>query len=289
MVIEGAAHPIFNNLDSAVEKEVVFDEGQSRRVDALVVEIQKTTNPLEKERLTGLLILNVHRLLRQETARFFNKFKRYVVAAEGDDQEDVYQEAVKILIEYIEKWQDQGTRIAKGEEAANFITFIFYSGILNRDLYNHYVRRHSSQMRRGSVASISELSKGDDNSFLEATLQDGSAEPLEHVIVNRLREEEIIDKIYTDQDPFLSLIIILHAGLSREILLKWKNRFDLSMTRGAGSKVYMKYTSKIDNILEKYFGGNRTLEEVGELLGISKQAVAKKITPYKDMIKELVK
>lgn len=287
----GESSPLFSNLNARVSKEVEFDEGLKNRVDEIVIEIQNTQDVNEKSKLFDKLLVHVHKLLIKEVGVFYNQFAS-LLSQQGIEKEDVYTKSVELLMKYAGKWENQKIREAKGEVPASFLHYCFYNKSIYRGLQTEFIRSALTEKRRGSPVSIDQpvFSGEEDGPALSDVLPDLQAvDPYLHTLdseVKKVIKNKVLEKLYTDEDPFLSLIVILRFALGEDILRKWKEKFESSVKGKKMRKNYEGYIKNIGSISEKYNSDGMTLEEIGSLFGISRQAIDFKSKRALQILKE---
>ena len=99
-------------------------------------------------------------------------------------------------------------------------------------------------------------------------------------------KDAILEKLYTDEDPFLSLVIILRLGFGADLLNKWKEKFDLSVKSGKIEKHNQKYIPNVSGIIEKHSDDENVLREVGDLIGFSRERARQKEIQALKILKE---
>lgn len=285
--------PLSSRLDEEFEKIPESGFKLAEKVNSIVTEIKNTQNKKEKQKMLEKLLVHIHPLLGQAVSDFYKKFY-YLLSKQGFTREDVYDKAVEEMIKHVDKWEDKETRKSKGETPANFTTYFlgnFSNYNLRTLLKREFILPALAEKRKGNEISINQpVSKhkdgGDD---LQSVLPDQKTEDaLASAIKNQeveMGRDAVLNKLYSDKDPFLSLIVILRFGLGRDVLEEWRKKFDLSLKSGEIKKSNEKFILKVDQIMEKYNGEEMIPREIGESLGVIRQRVQQRLTEAFEILK----
>lgn len=274
-----SAEPLFRSLDIRAAKEVGFDDELSERVDEIVLSIQHEKNESKKRQLFDKLLVHVHKRLLGKVDVFYKRWENLMIK-NGFTKEDMYVRAVEALMESAYTWKDQKTRSLKGEVPANFNTYFFEGGLeLFGALREEFVRPFLTARRKADIVDIDQpinrinLDSGSNEEFMmtDHMVDHNVEDPFFYTLKNQ-ESTIILDKLYRNENPFLSFVIILRFGLGKEVLGKWQQRFSAS-DKALISKVKKKFVSRVEQGLENYVETGMTLEQVGEILDISRQAV----------------
>ena len=271
--------PLFIKLSAEHDKIPESGAELADKVDKMVVEIKNTKDKKEKQKMLEKLLVHIHPILGKAVFNFYRRFFS-LLSRRGFTEEDVYDKAVEEMIKYVEKWEDQETRKSKGKTPAHFTSYFLDTNALNNGLNNEFIRPALSEKRTGEEMSMSQPAPGfkeGQGRDLEDVLPDKETE---NALASVIRKQEIemgrdvvLEKLYNDKYPFSSLMAILKFGLGKDVLDEWKKKFDLSVTSGKIRKDYRKYIPRVEEIMEKYNGGEMMYQEIGDLLGVSKDNV----------------
>lgn len=257
--------PLFAQLRGEFNKITESGAKLSDKVDKLVMEIKNTADEKKKQKMLEKLLVHIHPLLGRAVSNFYWRYSQ-ILSKQGFTEEDVYTRAAELLINCVNKWEDRETRKSKGEVPTHFTSYFLDKTALNNSLKNEFIRPFLYQKRTGEEVSLNEP-------VSRSILWDQKTEnPLSSVIKNQeieIGRGMVLNKLYTDTYPFLSLMAILRFGLGKDVLYEWKKKFDLSVKGGKIRKDCKKYIPRVDPIMEKYDGEGMTYQEIGDLLGFT--------------------
>jgi hypothetical protein len=291
----GEPSQLFREVDAEMHKQVEFDDGLSQRIDGMVKTIQDTPDGEEKKELFEKLILHVHKILRRDSNLFYKKFED-LLKRNHVTKEDVYSEGVKIVLESTKTWKDKKTRIDQGEQPAGFMTFVFFGGFqLFSGLRAEFVAPFQAKMRKGETISIYDRApnqKSDETILetLESEPDENGGDGFSHTLRNEERQQvtdTVLNKLYSDEDPLLSLIVILRFGLP--VIKVWEEKFAQSLEKGEIKETVQRHVPKFAELLKQYQGKPMTLEQIGSSLGVSGEDIRQKGKRALDKLKEELK
>lgn len=269
--------PLSGKLKKEFEKIPERGGDLSDKVDGIVVEIQNVEDEKEKQKKIEQLLFHIHPLLERTASVFCKRFND-VLLKRGLNKEDVYSHAVEETLKCINLWENQKTRESKGEVSTHFTSFLFNEKILPSRLAKTLVAPIFTGKRSGQEVSMNHPLPGfqqDDSKDLQEFLPDEESEnSLARVLKNeeaRIGKDAVLNKLYMDRDPYLSLIVILKFGFGKEVLTKWKEKFDVSVKEGKLNKVAKKYAENVDRVIAGYTDDEMTFREIAGLLGNSRQ------------------
>lgn len=274
--------PLFSRLGKEFKNIPESGSELSDKVDKIVVEIKNTRDEKKKQKMLEKLLVHIHPFLEKAVSRFYQRF-HLMLSKQGFDKEDIYTWSVEALMKYVDKWEDRETRKSKNETPTHFASYFFNRNTLNNLLINQFLRPLYTGQRAGREVSMNQpISKlegnGDD---LQSILPDQKSED---GFLQTLKKEEIkigrdavLNKLYSDEDPFLSLIVMLRFGFDRALLEKWKEKFALSVKNGKIKKILQNHIPKVDQILKQYNDNEMTMQEVGDLFGVSRDNVRQRL------------
>lgn len=283
--------PLFSHLNKEFKKVSEFGSELSDKVDKIVVGIKSAENKKEKQKMMEELLVRIHPLLEREVSYFYKRFHG-VLSKRGVAIEDVYNGAIESLVKCVDIWDDQKTRDSKNKQSAHFTSFFFHKHVLPSRLRVAFIEPALRKMRNGKEVSMNQPVSGfeDNGEKLQDILPDQrSDDSLAHALKKeeiKIGKDAVFNKLYTSEDPFLSLVVILRFGFGEDILNKWKAKTDLSIKREKIKKTSQKHISKIDQIMEGYTGEDMTLQQIGDLVGLSRQGVDQKLAKALKILKE---
>ena len=260
-------------------------ERKSDGVDDIVIRIKNISDSEEgvrqREKLLQELLRKIEIPLNSELASFYLKYKD-ILLRQKIEMEDVYNEAIKVMMKFIDKWQTKDIREATGKDWASFLTFFFHKQKgLTSNLVSIFISPALTAKRFGYEVSIDAHKEGGNLSLKGVFVDERAVEGFGFTMKKELMQKLVLGQLYTDNDPFLSLILILKYGLpGMEI---WKEKFVNSLknkkaVRGRTWNRILKNISKFNLFLESYKeGSDMDLDEIGEVLGCSGEAVRQKL------------
>ena len=278
------------NIKDSKEKLVVKikDMGDSKEKSGGEEEEKRLLK--QEERLLERLLLSIHPRLMAEVGGFFAKYEK-MLSRRGIEVDDIYSEAVQVMIRFVDKWQTKDVREAAGEDGANFLTFFFHKEIgLGSNLVKIFIRPALTAMRLGNEISMDHPRIGKDGEWEDPkdVIVDSTEENnvVYRAEVGEFTGENLLNRIYLETEPFLSLFLILNYGLGKDTLRLWKERFDISIRNNTLDRHSKKYISEVDAAISEYDGSELTTKEIGARFGMSGANVRLKIEKARGILRK---
>src|SRR3989344_82836 len=275
--------PLSVRLDEEYRKIPESGPELAKKVNDMVTEIKKTKDGKKKQEMLDKLIIHIHPLLAKHVSAFYKKF-HYLLSKQGFTKGDVYSQAVMTVMKYVDKREDRGARKAKRETPTNFTTYVFNKFNLYGWLKKEFVRPAFTDKRTGQEISMNQPVPGfkqEEGRDLEDILPDQKAED---AFSRTLKNEEIkigknavLEKLYDNKNPFLSLMVMMRFGFDKSYLDNWKSKFDSSVRNGEIGKLGERHLHQVDQAMKEYKGEEMTLQEIGSLFGFSRENVRQRL------------
>lgn len=246
-------------LDKAAKEGINIKD--SNAIDAIVGKLKR--NEGERGPLVKELLMRINKLMKYAVDKFYGKFQNYL---EGASVEDVYNAAVEILLDKYHKWDDQQTRQFQGKQAAGFNTYFF--ACLPGYLREYYKLRTAKKDKDTTDAEWEKIrfektaekwAHKKSTSLDEVVTNNATADFLESII-NRVDKEKLrlaVHKLFA-KNPKVATALVLRFNLEKD----YPEFLDEKNNLAAPKKL---------NSAE--LGEERTLKEVGEIMGVSRERV----------------
>jgi hypothetical protein len=281
------------NTNVEAKENQEFDSRLPNDIDRLVGSIKKSEG-IDKQKMLANLLARIKSDFDREVSNFYREFN-VLLLKRGATKNDVYNEAIIIMMKFVDTWQDQEARVATGETPSHFTTFLFHKEKgMHSKLVDAFVRTALAKKRMGYEVSFEgyapKLTSDEGDVDIGSILPDQDAEDgflytlrQENIKIGR---EAVLNKLYSDNDPLLSFIVILRFGLGKDVLDAWRLKFNRSVRRDELKQGLKKYIPMIRKIIREYNAQQMTLEEIGILLDLSGERIRQKFVVATKILKE---
>ncbi len=286
----------FYNLRERLNMESLTNE----QVDKIVLDLQRVIEKKElRSQLETKLIASLERLMRSEIRNIFVS-EATKLRQRGVTEDDLFSEAVILLLKSYPKWISQNVRTKEGNVPAHFSTFFFSK-------FKLFLLDSVKFKKAFKERSVLDAPTGVDDGGAKLRRVDLKADPkaeefvdggrLDEQVRKELVEEKVVEMI-NSPNPMTMVCLALHYGFPSLVL----ENIDLLIERCVDLKEQTTNQTEKDRlnerveILQKIKTGDLVLPEekmfdskIGRLFNFSKTRSQQYVKSGQDYLKEALK